>query len=137
MWKEFKEFAVKGNMVDMAIGIVIGGAFGTIVKSLVSDIIMPVVGYFGSGTDFTNRFITLGGGSYDTLQAAQEAGAATVNYGLFINALIAFLIVAIVLFIVVKAMNSLQRKEEAPDTPVKPAEDILLLRQIRDALQKP
>lgn len=115
MIKEFKEFAVKGNMIDMAIGIVIGAAFGTVIKSLVDDIIMPVVGMLTGGVDFSNLFILLGEGSYETLEAAKAAGVATVNYGLFINALVAFLIIAWVLFMVIKAMNKMKREEPAPE----------------------
>ena len=137
MLKEFKEFAIKGNMVDMAVGIVLGAAFGTIVKSLVGDIFMPVIGYLFGGIDFSNIFITLGGGDFATLKAAQEAGAATVNIGLFINAIIAFLIVAWVLFLVVKAMNAAKREaeEEVEAEPEESAEDIKLLTEIRDLLK--
>lgn len=136
MLQEFKEFAMKGNMLDMAIGIVIGAAFGTIVKSLVNDIFMPIIGYFFGGVDFSNLFITLGDGKYDSLKAAQDAGAATINYGLFINAVIAFLIVAWILFLVVKAMNAARREEEQEaETPAEPAEDIVLLTEIRDLLK--
>ncbi|MGI9483837.1 MAG: large conductance mechanosensitive channel protein MscL [Hyphomicrobiales bacterium] len=138
MLKEFKEFAMKGNMLDMAIGIVLGATFGTIVKSLVSDIFMPIIGYFFGGVDFSNLFITLGDGKFDNLKAAQDAGAATVNYGLFINAVIAFLIVAWILFMVVKAMNAARREEETAEeeAPAEPAEDIALLTEIRDLLKK-
>ena len=138
MLKEFKEFAVKGNMVDMAVGIIMGAAFGTIVKSLVSDIFMPIVGYFSGGLDFTNIFINLSGGDYATLKAAQDAGAATINVGLFVNAVIAFLIVAWIMFIMVKAMNKAKRamEEEKAAAPAEPSEDILLLREIRDSLNK-
>lgn len=138
MLKEFKEFAMKGNMLDMAVGIILGAAFGTIVKSLVSDIFMPIIGYISGGIDFSNVFITLGDGQFSTLKAAQDAGAATINIGLFVNAVISFLIVAWILFIVVKAMNAARKqleeeKEKASETP---AEDILLLSEIRDILRK-
>ena len=138
MLNEFKDFAVKGNMVDMAVGIIMGAAFGTIVKSLVSDIFMPIVGYFSGGLDFTNIFINLSGGDYATLKAAQDAGAATINVGLFVNAVIAFLIVAWIMFIMVKAMNKAKRamEEEKAAAPAEPSEDILLLREIRDSLNK-
>lgn len=136
MLDEFKKFALRGNVVDMAVGIIIGAAFSTIVKSLVDDIIMPVAGLFTGGTDFTNLFITLSEGEFETLTAAQEAGAATLNYGLFINAIIAFLIVAWVLFLVIKGMNSLKKKEEeAPSEPAKPSNEELLLTEIRDTLK--
>ena len=137
MLKEFKEFAVKGNVMDMAIGIIIGAAFGTIIKSLVADIIMPVVGLLLGNVDFTNVFITLHGETHATLEAAKEAGAVTMNIGVFINALIAFLIVAWCMFIVVKAMNKLKREEEAaPAEPPAPPRSEVLLEEIRDALKK-
>ena len=110
--QEFKEFALKGNVVDMAVGIVIGAAFSTIVRSLVDDIIMAPIGVVTGGIDFSNLFVTLGSGRYDTLAQAKQAGAATLNIGVFINNLIAFLIVAAVLFMVIKAMNRLRRKQE-------------------------
>lgn len=137
MLKEFKEFAVKGNMVDMAVGIIMGAAFGTIVKSLVDDIFMPVVGYFTGGLDFSNLFIALGGGDYATLKAAQDAGAATINVGLFINALIAFIIVAWIMFMLVKAMNAAKRAavEEEAAAPAEPPADVALLTEIRDLLK--
>ncbi len=106
--KEFKKFAVKGNMIDMAVGIVIGAAFTTVVKSMVDDIIMPIVGQLTGGVDFSQLFFVMDGGQYESLAAAQEVGAATINYGLFINSLVAFLIVAWVLFIIVKAMNKMK-----------------------------
>jgi large conductance mechanosensitive channel len=138
MLKEFKDFAVKGNMVDMAVGIIIGGAFGTIVTSLVNDIIMPPIGMLLGGVDFSNIFIQLSGDTkFASLAAAQEAGAATINIGLFINALISFLIVAWALFIVVKGINKLKKEaEEAPAEAPAPAQDIVLLGEIRDLLKK-
>ncbi len=137
MLKEFKEFAVKGNMVDMAVGIIMGAAFGTIVKSLVGDIFMPIVGYFTGGLDFSNMFIALGGGEYATLKAAQDAGAATINIGLFINALIAFIIVAWIMFMLVKGMNAAkkQAEEEEAAAPAEPPADVALLTEIRDLLK--
>ena len=121
MLKEFKEFAVKGNVVDMGVGIVIGAAFTTIVKSFVADIVNPIIGVLTGGVDFSNLFINLGEGDYASLAAAQEAGAPTINYGLFLNAIISFLIVAWVLFLVVKAINEIKRKEEeAPAAPPAP-----------------
>ena len=138
MLKEFKEFAMKGNMLDMAVGIVLGAAFGTIVKSLVADIFMPIIGHFLGGVDFTNLFITLGDGNFATLKAAQDAGAATVNIGLFINAVIAFVIVAWILFLVVKAMNAARKAAEEAEEEVEeePSEDVVLLTEIRDLLKK-
>jgi large conductance mechanosensitive channel len=110
--KEFKEFAVKGNVVDMAVGIIIGASFGTIAKSLVDDIIMPPIGLLLGGVDFRDLFINLGPGSYDSLAEAQAAGAATINYGLFINNVLTFLIVALAVFLMVRAVNRLQKPPE-------------------------
>ncbi len=137
MLQEFKEFAVKGNMVDMAVGIIMGAAFGTIVKSLVGDIFMPFVGYFTGGLDFTNMFITLGDAKFETLKAAQDAGAATINIGLFINACIAFIIVAWIMFLLVKSMNAAKKaaEEEEAAAPAEPPEDVALLTEIRDLLK--
>lgn len=115
MLKEFKEFALKGNMIDLAIGVIIGGAFNKIVTSLVNDIIMPILSLLIGKLDFTNLFISLNGEHYDTLAAAQTAGVATVNYGTFIAGVIDFLIMAFVIFILVKQLNKLHKKpEEAP-----------------------
>ncbi|MGH9158859.1 MAG: large-conductance mechanosensitive channel protein MscL [Vicinamibacteraceae bacterium] len=121
MLKEFREFAMRGNVVDMAVGIIIGVAFGAIVKSLVDDVLMPILGLVTGGADFTNLFIVLREGtapaaSYDTLQAAQAAGAVTVNYGLFINAVITFVFVAFAVFLLVRGMNRLRRQETAEPT---------------------
>jgi large conductance mechanosensitive channel len=134
---EFKEFALRGNVVDMAVGIVIGAAFSTIVKSLVDDIIMPPIGVITGGVDFSNIFIALNGKDYASLAAARQAGAPTVNIGVFINNCISFLIVAFVLFMAIKAMNRLRRKqEEAPQTEPPPSREVQLLEDIRDALVK-
>jgi large conductance mechanosensitive channel len=117
MFKEFKEFAVKGSVVDMAVGIIIGGAFGTIVKSLVADVLMPPIGMLLGGVDFSNMFFVLKGGGGETflsLAEAREAGAVTVNYGLFINSIISFLIVAFAIFLVIRQINRMKREEEAP-----------------------
>ena len=119
MLKEFKEFAVKGNVVDMAVGIIIGGAFGTIVKSLVTDVIMPPIGLLLGGADFSNLFLVLkagekAAGPYAALADAQTAGAVSVNYGVFLNAVISFLIVAFAVFLLVKSINTMRRKQEAP-----------------------
>ena len=114
MWKEFREFAIKGNAVDLAIGVIIGAAFGAIVASLVSDIMMPPIGKALGGVDFSNLFVVLGDGTYASLAEAQKAGAATVNYGVFLNKLINFLIVAFVLFMVVRGMNRMKREAPAP-----------------------
>ena len=114
MLKEFKEFAIKGNAVDLAIGVILGVAFGAIVTSLVNDIMMPPIGKALGGVDFSSLFLVLGDGTYPSLKAAKEAGAATINYGVFINVVINFLIVAFVLFMVVKAMNRMKREAPAP-----------------------
>jgi large conductance mechanosensitive channel len=122
MVKEFKEFAVKGNVVDMAVGIIIGGAFGTIVKSLVSDVIMPPIGMLLGDVDFSELFLVLkegaAAGPYVTLAEAQKAGAVTMNYGLFVNSVISFLIVAFAVFMLIRSINKLKRKEE--EAPVEP-----------------
>ena len=124
MFKEFREFAMRGNVVDMAVGIIIGGAFGTIVKSLVNDVIMPPIGLALGGVDFANLFAVLKQGTapgpYAALADAQKAGAVTVNYGLFINSVISFLIVAFAVFQLIRIMNAMKRKEEAP--PAEPTE---------------
>jgi large conductance mechanosensitive channel len=136
MFKEFREFAMRGNVVDMAVGIIIGASFGTIVKSLVDDILMPPIGMAIGGIDFSDLFITLGDGEYDSLADAQAAGAATINYGVFLNNVISFLIVAFAVFLLVKAINSMKRKEEEkPAEPAAPPEDVVLLREIRDELR--
>ena len=137
MLEEFKKFAVTGNVVDMAVGIIIGAAFGKIVDSLVKDLIMPPIGLLLGNVDFSNLFVVLKQGAvagpYLTIDAAQKAGAVTFNYGLFINTVITFLIVAFAVFLLVRAINRL--KEEAPPEPVI-AEEILLLREIRDAVRR-
>ena len=119
MFKEFKEFAMRGNVVDMAVGIIIGGAFGTIVKSLVTDVITPPIGLALGNVDFTNLFTVLKapeeGAVYSSLAAAQEAGAVTINYGLFLNALISFIIVAFAVFLLIRAINAATRQEEEPE----------------------
>jgi len=137
MLKEFKEFALRGNVVDMAVGIIIGAAFSTIVKSLVDDIIMPPIGVITGGMDFSNMFVALNGEHYDSLAQARQAGAPTMNFGLFINSVISFTIVAFVLFMVVKAMNQLRRKqEEEPASEPPPSREVELLTEIRDTLVK-
>ena len=137
MLKEFKEFAMRGNVVDLAVGFILGGAFSTIVSSLVNDVIMPPIGLMMGGVDFSGLFVALDGQSYESLAAAQEVGAATINYGLFINNVISFLIVALALFFLVKGMNSMKKKEEAaPAAPPKPSKEEVLLTEIRDLLAK-
>jgi large conductance mechanosensitive channel len=137
MLKEFKDFAMRGNVVDLAVGFILGGAFSTIVKSLVNDILMPPLGLALGGVDFVNLFITLGEGEYATLAAAREAGAATINYGMFINNVIAFVILAFALFLIIRGMNSMKKKEEAaPAEPPAPSKEEVLLTEIRDLLAK-
>ena len=137
MFNEFKKFAMRGNVVDLAVGFILGGAFSTIVKSFVDDILMPPLGLLLGGVDFTNLFVTLGDGEFATLEAAQEAGAATINYGLFINNVIAFVIVAFALFIMIQGMNRMKEKEEAaPSAPPAPSKEEVLLTEIRDLLAK-
>ncbi|WP_421790674.1 large conductance mechanosensitive channel protein MscL [Hyphobacterium sp.] len=137
MLKDFKDFAMRGNVVDLAVGFILGGAFSTIVKSMVDDILMPPLGLALGGVDFTNLFITLGEGEYESLAAAQEAGAATINYGLFINNVIAFLILAFALFLIIRGMNNMKKKEEeAPAAPPAPPKEQVLLEEIRDLLAK-
>ena len=136
MLKEFRDFAMRGNVVDMAVGIIIGAAFGKIVSSLVADIIMPPIGLIMGGVDFTNLFINLSGGDYANLDAAKEAGAATINYGIFINTVLDFVIVAFAIFMVIKQMNRLKKKEEeAPAEPPAPPREEVLLEEIRDLLK--
>ncbi|MAW81725.1 MAG: large conductance mechanosensitive channel protein MscL [Parvularcula sp.] len=136
--KEFQEFAVKGNVMDMAVGIIIGGAFGTIVKSLVDDVIMPPIGLALGGVDFSDLFINLSEVQYQSLAAAQEAGAPVIAYGSFINNVISFLIVAWAVFLLVKGMNRLQKKAEAEPAPAEappPPKEQVLLEEIRDLLK--
>ncbi|WP_455372052.1 large conductance mechanosensitive channel protein MscL [Limibacillus halophilus] len=123
MLKEFKDFAMRGNVVDMAVGIIIGAAFGAIVKSLVTDVIMPPIGLLLGGVDFTNIFITLSGGDYASLAEAQEAGAATINIGVFINQVISFIIVAFAVFLLIRAINNLKKKEEEAPAPEPDSKD--------------
>jgi len=116
LWKEFKEFSLKGSVVDLAVGVIIGAAFGNVVKSFTDDILMPPISVLTGHHDYTNAFVTLSGGHYETLAAAKAAGAITVNYGLFVNTLINFLIVAFAIFLVVKRVNAMRRKPQA-ETP--------------------
>jgi large conductance mechanosensitive channel len=141
MLKEFREFAVRGNVVDMAVGIIIGAAFGKIVDSLVKDLIMPPIGLALGKVDFANLFVVLREGTqagpYLSVEAAQKAGAVTFNYGLFVNTVISFTIVAFAVFLLVRAINRLKREEEAkPAEPPATPEEVLLLREIRDSLKK-
>lgn len=133
MWKEFKQFAFKGNVLDLAVGVIIAGAFGLIVSSLVGDIIMPVVGAITGGTDFSNMLAPLADGvTAATLAEAKEQGA-VLAYGSFITAVVNFLIIAFILFMIVRAANSMQKREEAA-APAAPPADVQLLTEIRDLL---
>jgi large conductance mechanosensitive channel len=136
MWREFHDFAMRGNAIDLAVGIIVGAAFTTIVNSLVNDIIMPPLGLVIGGIDFSDFFLTLKGGSYATLAAAKAAGAVTLNYGQFINAIIRFVIVAFAIFILVRQINRLFAPREAPAAPppVPPRQEVLL-EEIRDILK--
>jgi large conductance mechanosensitive channel len=140
MLKEFRDFAVRGNMIDLAVGVIIGAAFGAIVSSIVDDIFMPLIGLLIGGIDFSNLFVVLsnpGGVPVPSLDAARAAGVATLNVGLFINAVVKFLIIALVLFCVVKAINSLKRQAAADPAPAAPSRQEVLLTEIRDALRGP
>jgi large conductance mechanosensitive channel len=133
---EFKTFAMRGNAIDLAVGIVVGAAFTAIVNSLVKDIITPPLGFALGGLDFSNFFVVLKGMPANTLKEATDAGAVTLNYGLFLNACINFLIVAFALFMVVRQINTLTAPRPAPPTPpAPPPEDVVLLREIRDLLR--
>jgi large conductance mechanosensitive channel len=136
MLEEFKKFAMRGNVVDMAVGIIIGAAFGKIVSSFVADVIMPPIGLVVGNADFTELYVNLSGGDYATLAAAQEAGAATINYGIFLNNVLDFVIVAFAIFIVIRSMNKLKKKqEEKPEEAPKPSQEVQLLTEIRDSLK--
>ena len=132
---EFKSFAIKGNMIDLAVGVIIGAAFGKIVESLVKDMLMPLLGRAIGGVDFHRLFINLGSDNYATFEAAERAGAPMLKYGVFLNATIDFLILAWIVFLMVKAINHM-KSAAPPPPPAAPPEDVLLLREIRDALNK-
>jgi len=134
MINEFKDFILRGNAFDMAVGIIIGAAFSSVINSLVEDVIMPIVGFFMGGADFTNNFINLGDGQFDTLQAAKDAGAPVIGYGALINTIITLIIVGFVLFMMVKAVNKASKAKE--EEPAAPAEDVVLLGEIRDLLKR-
>ncbi len=141
MFNEFKQFAMRGNVVDLAVGVIIGAAFGKIVDSLVRDIIMPPIGLILGKVDFSNLFLVMRDGAqpgpYLSVDAAQKAGAVTLNYGIFLNTAISFVIVAWAVFLVIKAMNRMKAAEPAaPAAPAEPPEEVTLLREIRDSLKK-
>jgi len=123
MLKEFKEFAMKGNVVDMAVGIILGGAFGKIISSMVSDILMPPIGLLLGKVDFSSLFVNLSGQTYDSLASAKQAGAPTLNYGVFLNAVLDFLIIAFVVFLLVKQVNRLKKADAAPAPAPPPSKD--------------
>jgi large conductance mechanosensitive channel len=136
MFEEFKKFAMRGNVLDLAVGVIIGASFTGIITSLVNDVIMPPVGLALGGVDFSNFFVVLKGDrAVDTLAAAKAAKDVTLNYGLFVNAVINFLIVAFVLFLMIRQMNKLVAPPAVPDAIPAPSEEILLLREIRDSLK--
>jgi large conductance mechanosensitive channel len=140
MLKEFKDFIARGNVMDMAVGIIIGAAFTAIVKSLVGDLIQPFIGLFTGGIDFTNLFLTLGDGEYATLDAAREAGVSTFAYGAFIMAVINFLIIAFVVFMLVRSINKIKAASEAAEIEAEPEADpgpseLDILIEIRDVLK--
>ncbi len=138
MLQDFKKFIMRGNVMDLAVGVIIGAAFGKIVDSLVNDMIMPILGIVLRGVDFANLYYVISAGStpapYASLDAAKKAGASVLAYGNFINTVVYFMIIGIVIFWMVKVMNNLVKKEEAPAAPAPPAEDVVLLREIRDTL---
>jgi large conductance mechanosensitive channel len=136
MISEFKDFIARGNVIDMAVGIIVGAAFTGIVNSLVADVFMPILGLATSGLDFSNLFVALNGEHYDTLKAARDAGAPVLAFGLLINAIVNFLIVAFVIFQLVRQINRLRRDAQTPAAPPAPPEDVVLLREIRDSLKK-
>ena len=137
MLKEFKDFAMKGNVVDMAVGVIIAGAFGLIIKSLVGDILMPVVGAIFGGLDFTNYFVGLNDAVTSGVLAEAQKQGAVLAYGSFITAVVNFIIVAFILFMIIKAMNNAKKKEEeAPEAPAEPPAQEVLLSEIRDLLRK-
>jgi len=137
MLKEFKAFAMRGNVVDMAVGIIIGAAFGRIVSSFVNDVVMPPIGLLMGNLDFSSLYINLSGETYASLAAAEEAGAPVIKYGLFINNVLDFLIVALAIFFVIRTMNKLKKAEEEapPPAPPEPSDEVKLLTEIRDTLK--
>ena len=137
MFKEFREFAMRGNVVDLAVGLILGAAFGAIVSSLVEDIIMPPIGLILGGVDFSNLFINLSGEEYASLAAAQEAGAATINYGVFIDVVIKFIVVAFAMFLLVRAINRLaKQEEEAPAEEEAPDPALEVQEKLNDTLER-
>lgn len=137
MVKEFKEFAMRGNVVDMAVGIIIGAAFGKIVSSLVQDVIMPPIAMLTGGVDFSQLYINLSGTAYDTLAKATEAGAPVIKIGIFLQTVFDFIIIAFAIFMMIRALNSMKKKAaEAPAAPPAPSDEVVLLKEIRDLLKQ-
>jgi large conductance mechanosensitive channel len=136
MIKEFREFILRGNAMDMAVGIIMGAAFGAMVGSLVEDVIMPPIGWILGGVDFSSIFFSLTGENYPSLDAAKEAGAPVVGVGTFLNAVIKLVVVGFAVFMLVKAVNNLNRKKEEEPAPEEPGADVMLLTEIRDLLKK-
>lgn len=142
MFKEFKAFIARGNVIDMAVGIIMGAAFTAIVNSMVGDLIMPVIGVLTSGVDFADKFVALDGNSYASLKAAKDAGVSVVSYGIFINAVINFVIISFVVFMLVKGVNKIkdaaekEEKAKKEAAPAAPPADVVLLTEIRDILKK-
>ncbi len=142
MFQDFKDFIIKGNAFDLAVGVIIGGVFGAVVNSLVGDVLMPPIGAVMGGVDFSNMFVTIkegakAAGPYATLAAAKDAGAVTLNFGAFLNTLVNLIIVGFVLFVLVRAVSAARKPVPAPPAPPAPTpEDIVLLREIRDALKR-
>jgi len=137
VFEEFKKFAMRGNVVDMAVGIIIGAAFGKIVTSFVNDVIMPPIGLLMGNVDFSGLFVNLSGGDFPTLVAAEAAGAPVIKYGVFINTVLDFVIVAFAIFLVIRALNKLKKEEdEAPAAPPEPSDEVKLLAEIRDSLRE-
>ena len=139
--REFREFAMRGNVVDLAVGVIIGAAFGKIVESFVKDVVMPLLGRLLGQVDFKHLYINLGDKTYESLEAAEKAGAPLVKYGAFINTTVDFIIIAFAIFVAIKAINRLKRNEPPPPEPEPPApppesEEVRLLREIRDALKR-
>lgn len=135
MISEFKAFIARGNVLDLAVAVIIAAAFGKIVTALVDGIIMPIVGMATGGVDFSQLFFALDGGDYANLAAARAAAAPVITYGAFVQAIVDFLLIALVIFLIVKAYNSMKKKADA--APAAPAEEVLLLREIRDSLKRP
>ncbi len=133
---EFKEFLLKGNVMDMAVGFMFGAAFATVVKSLVNNVVMPPIGLLMGKVDFSQLFVNLGSGNFDTLKAAEEAGAPVIKYGVFINDVISFVILGLVIFLMVKAVNRMKREEPKEEEEPKKSDEVLILEEIRDALRQ-